>query len=117
MKKIMLVLVALMLAAFPVTVFAGGGITNNPNHLELSLDCGGEMIRVTIPSSLGMTPGLTDDGRIAHPRTHKIDFEKNGTWDVTYVLSPGQGFDTILCTWTWPYDNYLHGMDVQFSPR
>lgn len=116
MKKIMFVLVALMLAAVPVTVYADGGITNNPNHFELNMNCDGEMILVTIPNAFGMTPGFTDDGRIAHPRTHKIDFEQDGEWDVEFLLSQGKGFDTVLCTWTWENDPYLHGMDVQFTP-
>ena len=124
MKKIMLVLVALMLMAFPVTVYAEGGIDNNPNHFELDMNCGGEMIHVTIPSGAGeLSGGRTDDGIVGHPRTHKIDLNYaengnvfDGTWEYEFVLSKGKGFDTVFCTWTWDRDPYLHGMDIQFSP-
>ncbi len=112
MKKIMLVLVALLLAAFPATVYAGD---NNPNSFELELHCGGEIIHADIPT-ITSNGGHTDDGRIGHVRSHKIDFEPDGIWDIEIVFAQGQGFDTVFCTWTWDRDPYLHGMDIQFSP-
>jgi len=115
MKKIMLVLVVLVLAAFPVTVFADDGVTNNPNHFEVNLDCDGTTYHATIPNFYGVTPGFTDDGWVVHTVTHKIDFEQDGTWDVEFILSHGKKFDTVFCTWTWDKDEYLHGMDVWFS--
>ena len=115
MKKIVFVLVLLALAAIPVTVYAGDGITNNPNHFEVDLDCEGKIIHATIPNYYGVTPGFTDDGRVVHTVTHKIDFEQDGIWDVTYILSHGRNFDTVFCTWTWDNDEFLHGMDIWFS--
>ena len=117
MKKIVFVLVALILMAFPVTVYAGDGILNNPNHFELDMNCGGEMIHVIIPSGAGESSGgRTEDGMIGHPRTHKIDFEGDGIWDVEFVLANGKGFDTVWCTWTFGDDPAIHGMDIQFVP-
>ncbi len=126
MKKIMFVLAILILAAFPATVYANDGIDNNPNHFGLDMNCGGEMIHVTIPSGAGNSSGgRTDDGIVGHPRTHKIDLNYaengntfDGTWELEFELSQGQGYDTVFCTWTWEYDEYqsLHGMDIQFVP-
>ena len=115
MKKIMFVLVVLTLIAFPVTVFADDGITNNPNHFELDMYCQDSIIHAVVPNYYGLTPGFTDDGRIVHPVTHLIDYEQDGTWDVEFMLSHGKKFDTVFCTWTWDNDEYLHGMDVWFS--
>jgi hypothetical protein len=126
MKKIVFVLVALALAAFPVTVYAGDGVLNNPNNFELDMNCEGEMIHVIIPSGAGESSGgRTEDGMIGHPRTHKIDLNYaengnvfDGSWEYEFILAKGNGFDTVWCTWTWAYDGYqyLHGMDIQFVP-
>ena len=112
MKKVIFVLVILALAAFPVTVYAGGGITNNPNHFELDMNCEGLLIHATIPGLMS-NGGHMDNGKIGHIRTHYIDFGDGfqlvGHWG-------GRGNKTIWCTWTWENDPYLHGMDIQFSP-
>ncbi len=111
MKKIVFVLVALVLMAFPVTVYAGD---NNPNSFELALHCGGDVIHATIPT-ITSSGGHTDDGRIGHPRTHYIDFGDGlgfqlvGSWG-------GKGNQTVWCTWTWDNDPFVHGMDIQFVP-
>lgn len=115
MKKMIFILVVLALAAFPAPVFADGGITNNPNSFEVDIYCAGETIHAKIPNFYGVTPGFTDDGRVAHAITHKIDFEPDGSWDVEVILSKGKAFDTVFCTWTWENDPYLHGMDIWFS--
>ncbi len=117
MKKIVFVLVALALMAFPATVYAGDGVLNNPNHFELDMNCEGKMIHVIIPSGAGESSGgRTEDGIIGHPRTHKIDFEGDGTWDLEFVLAQGKGFDTVWCTWSFSGDQVIHGMDIQFVP-
>ncbi len=116
MKKIMLILVVFTLVAFPVTVYAENGVPNNPNHFEIDMNCGGEIVHATVPNSFGLTPGFTDDGRVAHPVTHKLDTDLDGDWDIEIVLSKGKSFDTVLCTWMWDNDPYLHGMDIWFSP-
>lgn len=126
MKKIMVILVVLVLITFPTPASAGDGILNNPNHIELDMNCEGDMIHVIIPSSAGgSSGGRTEDGIVGHPRTHKIDInyaengnEFDGTWEYEFVLAKGKGFDTIFCTWTWAYDEFqfLHGMDIQFVP-
>ena len=112
MKKVIFVLVSLALAAFPVTVYAGGGITNNPNHFDLDMNCEGLLIHATIPGLMS-NGGHMDNGKIGHIRTHYIDFGDGfqlvGHWG-------GRGNKTIWCTWTWENDPYLHGMDIQFSP-
>lgn len=116
MKKMMFILAVLALAGFPSPVFADGGITNNPNYFEIELNCSGQPpIHVTVPNSYGMTPGFTDDGRVTHPVTFKIDYDWNGTWDIDIMLSHGKAFDTVFCTWTWDRDSYLYGMDIWFS--
>jgi hypothetical protein len=117
MKKIMFLLFALLLAAFPATAYADGGINKNPNSFEVDAYCGEQIIHMTVPTSYGFTPGLTDDNRVAHPRTYKEDWNGDGVWEVNLVLSQGRGFNTIFCTWTWDRDSYLHGMDIQFVPK
>lgn len=101
------------------TAYADGGVTNNPNHFELEMNCGDTTVLITVPMIMS-NGGQVDDGRIAHIRTHYIDFGDGngpqlvGSWG-------GRGNQTVWCTWIWPeespyYDPLLHGMDIQFSP-
>ncbi len=118
MKKIVFALVILMLAAFPIKVFADGGITNNPNSFELDMDCDGETVQVTIPV-ITSNGAKVSGGGIANAFTHYIDFNFNGVFEgdeLVATILHGQGVKTTFCTWTWNNDPFLHGMDIQFVP-
>ena len=112
MKRIALVLGLLLLVALTSTVDAEG-IENNPNSFELDMNCEGEIIHVIIPGIMA-NAGRDAEMMIGHVRTHLIDFEQDGIWDLSFTFAKGKGFDTVFCTWTWDKDNFLHGMDMHF---
>jgi hypothetical protein len=112
MKKILWVLVILLIAMLPTAPAYAGG--NNPNSFELDMNCSGEIVHIAIPV-LTSSAGLTDDGRIGHPRTHYIDFNDGNGFQLIGFWG-GRGNQTVWCTWIWDNDPFLHGMDIQFSP-
>jgi hypothetical protein len=111
MKKTLLVLVVLMIAMLPTQVYA---VDKNPNSFELDMNCGGEIVHITVPALMS-NAGLTDDGRIGHARTHYIDFNDGNGFQLIGSWG-GRGNQTVWCTWTWDNDPFVHGMDMQFSP-
>jgi hypothetical protein len=116
MKKATLALVVLLLAALASTAAADVG--NNPNHFELVMYCEGEPVFITVPGFTSNGAHVSD-GRIAHARTHYIDFDEDGELEegeLVVTVGRGRGIQTTWCTWTWDDDPFLHGMDIQFSP-
>jgi hypothetical protein len=115
MKKVTLALVVLLLAALASTVSAD--VENNPNSFLLVMDCEGEEVAITVPGFPSNGAHVTD-GRIAHARTHYIDFDGDGfqDYDLVETAGRGQGIQTTWCTWTMDGDPFTHGMDIQFSP-
>lgn len=118
MKKATLALVVLLLAALASTAAADVG--SNPSSFELVMDCEGGPVYITVPGLMSNGAHVSD-GRIAHARTHYIDFDGDGELEeeegeLVVIVGRGQGVQTIWCTWTWDDDPFLHGMDIQFSP-
>ncbi len=111
MKKMILVFVVLMLAAFIGT--ANADVGNNPHSFELDMDCEGQIVHVTVPIK-DSAAGQVSDGRIAIVRNYYIDFHDGNGW--VLMFASGKGHETIFCTWTWDIDPFDHGMDIQFAP-
>ena len=116
MKKMALVFVVLLFAAFVGT--ANAGVGNNPNSFVVEMTCGDEIVEVTVPVISGLGAKVTGGG-IAVARTHYIDFNFSGTFEPDELVASnlhGQGIKTVFCTWHWDRDTFLHGMDIQFVP-
>lgn len=116
MKKMTLVLVVLLLAAFPAGASADMG--DNPHSFEVDMNCEGLTVHVTVPVIASLAARVEGDG-IATPFTHYIDFNGDGLFtpnELVFSILNGKGIRTTFCTWRWNADPYLHGMDVKFSP-
>jgi hypothetical protein len=116
MKKMTLLLVVLLLAAFSIGASADMG--DNPHSFEVDMNCNGNIVHVTVPVITSLAARVEGDG-IATPFTHYIDFNDDGVFtpdELVFSLLKGKGIRTTFCTWRWDNDPFLHGMDIKFSP-